>query len=227
MLIKITKKQRIASSFATIALMSALPVLAAEGDGDAGFYGGVSLRERGRDAIGLQSANAASVARQGATSVDDTATRALVYGGYRWRNDVAVEASLMATDMYALRPGDASGMHVTGNSPSGAAPADLQGRAWNLDLYTSWAFHPSFALYGRLGYAQAEHPPVPSASGLVGSGDPARLRDGVNYGLGLRYDVRSDLGLQLDYGRAGRIGGESGNLLPDLNQVRVGVQFRF
>ena len=36
-------------------------------------------------------------------TADDTSARALVFGGYRWHNDVAVEASFNAVDKYALR----------------------------------------------------------------------------------------------------------------------------
>jgi len=57
--------------------------------------------------------------------------------------------------------------------------------------------------------------------------DVRRLRDGVNYGLGLRYDMNSVLGLRLEYGRFGRFAGEIGNGLPETDQVTVGVQFRF
>lgn len=201
-------------------------MLAAEPDAGIGFYGGVSLRERGYEAVGLQSAGVPTRTRLAATTVDDGAGRALVYGGYRWSNDLAVEATFMTSDKYALNPADGAGLRGWGNPLIAGSPAELQGRAFNLDLYTSWAFYKSLSVYGRLGYVQAEHLPVPSVSGLIGSGDPVRLRDSVNYGLGLRYDLRSDLGVQLDYGRSGR-SGESGALLPDSNQVRVGVQFRF
>lgn len=221
-------KHILAAIIAGCLLTAQLPAGAAEIDGGVGFYGGVSLRNGGNQAVGLQSANApAASARIAAGNVEDPGTRALVYGGYRWKNDVAVEASLSTIDKYALRPGDALAIRGTGGSQPGGAPAELQARSWNLDLTTSWAFYKSFSLYGRLGYAQAEHPPIPSATGLVGSGDPMRLRDGVNYGLGLRYDVGSDLGLHLDYGRHGRAGGDAGTLLPDTNEVRFGVQFRF
>ena len=58
--------------------------------------------------------------------------------------------------------------------------------------------------------------------------DGRRLRDGVNYGLGVRYDMNSALGLRLEYGRFGRFAGEVGNgLLPESDQVTFGVQFRF
>ena len=100
-------------------------------------------------------------------------------------------------------------------------------RSWNADVYTSWSFRRSLALYGRLGYVQAEAVP---GFAIVASppGDPRRMRDGMNYGVGLRYDVTPALGLRLEYARFGRFAGETiGGLMPESNQMQFGMQFRF
>jgi len=195
-----------------------------------GFYGGVSLRDRAQEGLGLTIGNASSVWSRYATPTgDDTSQRTLVFGGYRFGNDVAVEASFNAIDKYALKPSDAVGgaRGIGLNFGSGNGFSDAPNRTWNLDVYTSWTFYRAFALYGRLGYAQSEGP---REIGVLTSVTPdgRRLRDGVNYGLGVRYDMNSALGLRLEYGRFGRFAGEVGNgLLPESDQVTVGVQFRF
>src|SRR6185436_6352776 len=75
-----------------------------------GFYGGVSLRDRAQEGMGLTIGNASSVWTRYATpTVDDSYQRTLVFGGYRFSNDVAVEASFNALDKYALKPSDALG----------------------------------------------------------------------------------------------------------------------
>ena len=52
--------------------------------------------------------------------------------------------------------------------------------------------------------------------------------DGVNYGVGLRYDVTRALGLRLEYARFGRFAGENiGGFFPESDQVQFGMQFRF
>ena len=61
-----------------------------------------------------------------------------------------------------------------------------------------------------MGYAQRDTLPA-FGGGTSASADSRRLRDGVNYGLGLRYDMNSALGLRLEYGRFGRFAGEVGN----------------
>jgi len=196
-----------------------------------GFYGGVSLRDRGTESVGLNvGAAASSWTRFAAPAVDESPSRALLFGGYRWRNDIAVEALFVSADKYALRPAD--GPLPRGGVGLGAGNAtlgltDVQSRNWNLDVYTSWSFYKSFALYGRLGYGLPE-----ANSGLMGPGlgngvDPRRGRDGVNYGVGLRYDMSSDLGLRLEYARFGRFGLDLGNLLPESDHLTIGVQYRF
>ncbi len=195
-----------------------------------GFYGGVSLRDRAQEGMGLTIGNASSVwSRYATPTVDDTSQRTLVFGGYRFGNDVAVEASFNAIDKYALKPSDTlgGGRGIGLNFGSGNGFSDAPNRTWNLDVYTSWAFYRAFALYGRVGYAQSEGP---REIGVLTSTTPdgRRLRDGVNYGLGVRYDMNSALGLRLEYGRFGRFAGEVGNgLLPESDQVTFGVQFRF
>jgi outer membrane protein with beta-barrel domain len=199
-----------------------------------GFYGGVSLRELGADGVGLSIGSASSIwNRFVAPTADDTSSRALLFGGYRWRNDIAVEASFnatspTATEQYALRPTAALGAPRGVGLSFGSAGTfgEPQHRSWNVDVFTSWTFYRSFALYGRLGYMQTDTVPAFTSTSLVAP-DGRRLREGVNYGLGLRYDMSPALGLRLEYGRFGRFAGEIGNGLPETDQVTFGVQFRF
>jgi len=194
-----------------------------------GFYGGLALRDRGTDATALTIGSANSAwNRFVAPIADDTAPRALLYGGYRWRSDIAVEASFNSVDMYALRPAVAAGARrgVGLKFGSSAGLGDFPTRSWNVDVFTSWTIYRALALYGRLGYGQSE-----SISGfgnaMAVAPDARRLRDGVNVGVGLRYDLNSALGLRVEYGRFGRFAGEVGNGLPETDQVTFGVQLRF
>ncbi len=187
------------------------------------------MRDRARDTSGVTFGPASSVwNRYTAPTADDTTPRALVFGGYRWSNDIAVEAAFNSIDKYALRPADivGGGKGVGLSIGSGVGLGDPQNRSWNFDVFTSWTFYRAFALYGRLGYSQSE--PIYLA-GAPSQGPPEmrRLRDGVNYGVGLRYDMTSALGLRLEYGRFGRFAGEIGNGLPETDLVTFGVQLRF
>ena len=232
---KTVSRQLLAAIISTVSAIALAPVAyGQEHPGAAaatGFYGGVSLRDRGTESIGLNVGAATSTwTRFAAPAVDDSPSRALVFGGYRWRNDIAVEALFISADKYALRPADGPlprggvGLGV-GNTSLGLA--DVQSRNWNLDVYTSWSFYKRLALYGRLGYGLAETTPGLIGAGVVNGVDPRRGRDGVNYGVGVRYDMNSDLGLRLEYARFGRFGLELGSTLPESDHVTFGVQYRF
>ena len=112
-------------------------------------------------------------------------------------------------------------------APAAAGLSDLHSRTWNVDVYTSWAFYKTFALYGRLGVGQADAAPLFAGASLTTGTDPRRLRDNVNYGVGLRYDMNSALGLRLEYARFGRIAVDTGSLQPDSDQLTFGMQYRF
>src|SRR4029450_3287111 len=64
-----------------------------------GFYGGVSLRSSGREADGLSFGHLTSVwSRFTLPTSEDAGARTLAYGGYRWANDLSVEAALATVD---------------------------------------------------------------------------------------------------------------------------------
>ena len=224
------KIHKLAAALSILLAVGCVSAQAAERPTPSGFYGGVTLREQGVEKNGLRlgiPANALS--RFGINVLDDSPSRALLYGGYRWGSDVSVEASLNAADSYALHPTEANvfrrGVGVVPAAGSFGL-TDAQARTWNVDLYTSWNFYRSFALYGRLGYAQTDVAPTLANLSPVTT-DPRRLRDGMNYGVGVRYDMTSSLGLRLEYGRFGRFAGEAGSTPFDSDQVTLGLQFRF
>jgi len=218
---------------AALAALAAGPVAHAQDrpagkDALGGFYGGVALRNAGVDDVGIRLGHLASASTWGrfASPVsDDMANRTLLFGGYRWSNDVAVEGSFATAESYALQPLDTAAPRGVGLSLS--APPVAAARTFNADLYTSWSFRKAFALYGRLGYAQSETAPAYAMAALP-IGDVRRLRDGMNYGVGVRYDLSPALGLRLEYARFSRFAGEAvTGPLPESDQVQLGMQFRF
>jgi opacity protein-like surface antigen len=214
------KKQALATSIlGALMVCGPMPALA-----DTGFYGGVSFRDGGTGATGLKIGTLPSAwTAFSAPLADDAQPRTTMFGGYRWRSDIAVEALFNASDKYALQPrtlGSTGGVGLKG--------ADAGLHVWNADVYTSWEFIRSLSLYGRLGYAQSDGRPLFAVTSQT-PGDPRRQRDGVNYGVGVRYDMTQSLGLRVEYSRFGRFTGESSpsGLLPETDQVTIGVQFKF
>ncbi len=194
-----------------------------------GFYGGVSVRDTTAEGIGVHfgPAAASTLSRFPLATFDDTTSpRALVFGGYRWQNDLALEASFSSEDKYALRPLDSGPVRRGIGLTFGSSAGDVQSRNWNLDVITSWTVYKAVALYGRLGYAQSEAPPIPGIAPLTISAARG-LRDGMNYGVGVRYDMNSSLGLRVEYARFGHFAGEFGTSLPESDQVTFGLQLKF
>jgi opacity protein-like surface antigen len=199
----------------------AVAVAPARAQSSAGFYGGIALGDRSGASSGIAFGQAAF--GPVIVPVEETASQQLVFGGYRWRNELAVEAAFARSESYALRPFGAPG----GVGLLLASPQDARARAaWNVDVVGSYTLRRSVALYGRVGYAQADVPPAALANLLTG--DLRRPREGVNYGVGMRYDVTRTLGVNLEYSRFGRFAYESfGSTTPESDQVKLGVQFRF
>lgn len=193
-----------------------------------GFYGGLALREDGADATGLKASGLPFAwNRFTSPAAEDSTQRALFFGGYRWRSDVSLEAAFNTSDKYS----DKYALHAPGPLGNGltAGTGESGLRTWNADVYTSWEFVRSLSLYGRVGYTQTDARPLFAGASLV-PGDSRRSREGVNYGLGLRYDMTQALGLRVEYARFGRFAGESAanvGLLPETDQVTIGVQFKF
>ncbi|MCC6869545.1 MAG: outer membrane beta-barrel protein [Burkholderiales bacterium] len=189
-----------------------------------GFYGGVSLRSGSAPGQGLALGGTGSAwSHYALPSADDAGNRALAYGGYRFANDAALEVAVSTFDRYALAPTAPGARRGVGLALVPAA--DAPGKAWNVDLYTTWELRRSLALYGRLGYAQNGSVPAPLAGF---TNDVRRDREGMNYGVGVRYDLNSTLGLRLEYSRFARLPGEfAPGALPESDQVQVGVQYRF
>jgi len=226
------KIQSIASAISILLALGLVTQAQAADRADAsktdGFYGGVSVRDNTSSGVGVNfgaSAGAIGLNRYPTTVGDDSTTRSLAFGGYR-SNDLAVEASVSSLDQYALRPFDAANARRGVGLRFGAGAGDVASRSVNVDLFTSWTFYKSMALYGRLGYAQTEGPLVAGTAPMSVVANRS-LRDGVNYGVGVRYDMSSALGLRLEYNRFGRFAGEIGTSLPESDQVTLGVQFRF
>ena len=213
--------------FATALLLVTAPLAVAQERPAAvatgGFYGGVAQRAAGAEGFGLSFGHLASSWNKFALPVvDDGGVRLMAFGGYRWNNDLGIEIAVGTADRLVPMPLSSS---ARGIGLALAGGNDVATRALNADVFTTWEFRKSFALYGRLGYAVSEAAPASYAGSVV---DVRRNRDGVNFGVGLRYDMTQALGLRVEYARFGRLPGDAVNgLLQENDQLQFGVQFRF
>lgn len=212
--------RRLAVPFAALALAGSGPSVAWAADPapPSAFYGGVSLRDAGAEQ-GLTFGNIASSVARIAPFEPESVTRASAFGGYRFRSDLVLEASVASSSGYRLPGRGGVGLMLPAEVDAGA-------RHWNVDVVGSWSFWRSMSLYGRLGYVQSEL--VPSYRTSITAAPERRSGDGLQYGVGLRYDFSRALGLKLEYARVGNAAGEpERGLVPEVDQLQFGVQFRF
>src|SRR6185369_17688086 len=101
---------------------------------NAGFYGGISLRAAGQESEGVTLGHLTSSVwnRFAPPLAEDSGSRTLAYGGYRWANDLAVEAALSTLDRYSLQPTAPGTRRGVGLA---LAQESDPGKAWNVDVY--------------------------------------------------------------------------------------------
>jgi opacity protein-like surface antigen len=181
-----------------------------------GFYGGFNARPKNLDP-GLALIEPQSLSWLKPTG-DEPSQQAMVYGGYRLHAAVGVEAALTHSQRLGLRF-DPKSFGFTAGDPTSSA--------WNLDVYTSWALQPKFAVYGRVGYEQpnAAVQLAPGTS-VVNSVSRAQMV-GLNYGVGVRYDLTPGMGVRFEWARPYRAGITDLPRPAEADQVSVGLQFRF
>ena len=180
-----------------------------------------------RAGIGVNfGASVPALSRTPVTVVDESASRTLLFGGYRWHNDLAVEAvGELARQVRAAARSMREARNEALACNSVAAPRIAKPQPESRCVYE----------LDHLQIGCAVWTPRLCASGNAAAGGPSPMsvinsrgmRDGMNYGVGMRYDMNSALGLRLEYSRFGRFAGEFGSSLPETDQVTLGVQFNF
>lgn len=157
---------------------------------------------------------------------EEPSQQTMVYGGYRLHRAVGVEAALTHSERLGLRF-DPRSFGLTSGDPTS--------RAWNLDVYTSWVLQPKFSVYGRVGYEQPNAvAPLSPATSAVSSVSRSQMV-GLNYGVGVRYDLNAGMGVRFEWARPYRSNGTGSPAAgvtdlarpADADQVSVGLQLRF
>jgi opacity protein-like surface antigen len=185
-----------------------------------GFYGGFAVRPKNLDPAAALFATQSQSLSWLKPSGEEPSQQAMVYGGYRLYPGLGLEASLTRSERLGLRF-DPRSFGLTAGDPTS--------RAWNLDVYTSLALQPSLAVYGRVGYEQPN--PVPQLAPSATDISLRRQAIGLNYGVGVRYDLNSGMGVRLEWARPYRSATTANLSEPprpgESDQLSVGLQFRF
>lgn len=184
-----------------------------------GFYGGFNVRPQNLDP-GLALIDQQSLSWLKPAG-EEPSQQAMVYGGYKLLPGVGVEAALTHSQRLGLRF-DPKSFGLTAGDPTS--------RAWNVDVYTSWALQPRFAVYGRVGYEQPNGTSQLAPGNSIVDSAGRRQVVGLNYGVGVRYDLNPGMGVRFEWARPYRGSATTVTDLArptDADQVSVGMQFRF
>ena len=191
-----------------------------------GFYGGLSMRDRGSEST----ASSSGICRpRGASS---HCRRPRTAAPARWRSAAIAGPTTSrsrprsaSAERFSLRPDDP--LHGAGVGFALANGADARAKTWNVDVYTSWGFAKSFSLYGRLGL-RPERPGVAVSPRLLVAAMSAAIAMASIMASAFATTSTGRWACALEYARYGRLAGEMANgVLPDSDQVQFGLQFRF
>ncbi|MCZ2134758.1 MAG: porin family protein [Burkholderiales bacterium] len=213
-------RQRRSRARATVlvgaALALALPTLAAAQD--SGRFGGVRLdggtRTWSFTAPGLKLGQAIEYTR--GRELANTA-----FGGYQFENGVAFGAALNATPSGVLH-GDALGLRFDGMRWRGDARPNL-----NVDVVSAFNWRNSLSVFGKFGVGRSDARAVPDWVPPPTSSALALDRPSLSYGLGVRYDINSSLGLKLELTRGTRFGLDRLRTDVDPDAVNFGLRWSF
>lgn len=196
--------KRIVMTLTIVAAPLAGPQAALAADSNAGFYGGIGA---GRSYTDI---NAGSIS--GAKDEKDTAWK--FFGGYQFNRYLGVEGGYV----------DLGKASVSGTSGGIPAAATLDSKVWQAAAVGSLPLGQQFALTGKLGVARADT----DVGGNIGA-MPIGTTDhntAPTYGLGMRYDINSKIGVRAEWERF-RLGGGSFAGKSDADLFSVNALYRF
>jgi len=210
-----SRPRALTAALAGVALALALPSLATGQDG--GRFGGVRLDGGARawsfTAPGLKLGQAIEYTR--GRELANTA-----FSGYQFENGVAVGAALNAAPGGALR-GDALGLRFDGLRWNGDTRPNL-----NVDVISAFNWRNALSVFGKFGVGRSDARAVPDWAPASCSAS-ALDRPSLSYGLGVRYDISSSLGLKLELTRGTRFGLDRLRTDVDPDAVNFGIRWSF
>jgi OOP family OmpA-OmpF porin len=146
-------------------------------------------------------------------SKDESDTGWKVFGGYQFHRNIAVEVGY-----YDL--GKASFGGTVGTTPVGGSFRTTAGAASVVGILPLG----DFALFGKLGVAYSEQKTNVTVGAASGSATDRTTN--VAYGLGVRYDVTTNIGVRAEWERF-RVGGNNGGGKNDIDLYTLNLLYRF
>ena len=140
------------------------------------------------------------------------------FSGYQFTSGLALGAAINTERPSSLL--DASGI---GLKFDGARWAETRANV-NVDVVSAFNWRSSLSVFGKVGVGRGDNRLTPDWSSPT---QPALDRTAISYGVGLRYDFTSSLGLKLELTRGTRFGMDRLRTDVDPDAVNVGIRWTF
>ena len=181
---------------------------------DGGYFSGVRFGQSGRAwsfmAPGLKLGQALEYSR--GSDAGNTA-----FSGYQFENGLALGAALNTDRSEALIRSSLGlkfdGMRWTESRPN-----------VNVDVVSAFNWRNSLSVFGKLGVGRGDNRLTPEWASASAS---ALDRTAISYGVGVRYDITSSLGLKLELTRGTRFGMDRLRTDVDGDAVNFGIRWSF
>lgn len=206
---------RLAACVAAAVLFAAGPAMAQD---DTGYFSGVRLNASTSGAStawsfappGLKLGQALEYTRAG-----DRASTA--FGGYQFSGGFAVGAAVN-TDRPSSPQGSGVGLKFDGLRWGETRPAVV------VDVVSAFNWRNSLSVFGKVGVGRSDGRTSPE---WVSPAASALDRTAISYGVGVRYDFTSSLGLKLELTRGTRFGVDRLRTDVDPDAVNFGIRWTF
>jgi opacity protein-like surface antigen len=144
------------------------------------------------------------------------------FGGYRFGSGLSLGAAFSAAGNSIASPSVTSDtVRGVGIRFDGARWGEVRNRSVNLDVVSAFSYGTALSLYGKLGVTRGDAR-APDVFGAVAS-----ERTALSYGVGVRYDFTSSLGLKLELSRGTRFGFDRMRTESDPDSINFGVRWSF
>ncbi|HOB00225.1 MAG TPA: outer membrane beta-barrel protein [Casimicrobium huifangae] len=181
---------------------------------DGGYFSGVRFGQSGKawsfTAPGLKLGQALEYSR--GSDAGNTA-----FSGYQFENGLALGAALNTDRSEALIRSSLGlkfdGMRWTESRPN-----------VNVDVVSAFNWRNSLSVFGKLGVGRGDNRLTPEWASASAS---ALDRTAISYGVGVRYDITSSLGLKLELTRGTRFGMDRLRTDVDGDAVNFGIRWSF
>ena len=179
-----------------------------------GYFSGVRFGQSGKawsfTAPGLKLGQALEYSR--GSDAGNTA-----FSGYQFENGLALGAALNTDRSEALIRSSLGlkfdGMRWTESRPN-----------VNVDVVSAFNWRNSLSVFGKLGVGRGDNRLTPEWASASAS---ALDRTAISYGVGVRYDITSSLGLKLELTRGTRFGMDRLRTDVDGDAVNFGIRWSF